>query len=102
MMTPEELEVAIRDIIVKTYCKKYVGKMTCIPACQGVGWTVIMGMNNEEKPITISAELPDDKFLKFFREELLDRNWDTVKFFTGYKTYPDDGCPINKSCECND
>jgi len=67
MMTPEELEVAIRDIIMKTYCKKYIGKMSCIPNCSGTGWTVVLGMNNVDKPITISAELPDNEFLKFFK-----------------------------------
>lgn len=102
-MTPQELEAAIRDIIRNTYRKEYVGKMTCIPLCGTEGWTVVLGMNQVEKPITISAQLPDDKFLKFFRQELLDRNWNTIKWFSGYKRYPDDNeCPISKSCKCND
>lgn len=98
-MTPKELEVAILDTIQKVYCKKYVGKIKCIPI-QPTGWIVILGMNNVDKPITISAELPDDKFLKFFEQELNDRNWDTIHWFTGYKSYPDNGCPIDKSCIC--
>lgn len=97
-MTPKELEVAILDTIQRTYHKKYVGKIKCEHL--GIGWKVILGMNNVDKPIVISAELPDEKFLKFFEQELNDRDWDTVHWFTGYKTYPDNGCPINNSCIC--
>lgn len=99
-MTPEEFELAILDTIQKVYCKRYVGKLKCVPICNAEGWTVIIGLH-ESKPITISAQLPDDKFLKFFEQELRDRDWDTVHWFTGYQIL-DDGCPINKSCACND
>ncbi len=100
-MTPEELEQAILDLIQKVYCKKYVGHIKCIPTCHNNGWTVILGLHGDYKPITISAELPDKKFLKFFEQELRDRDWNTVHWFTGYQIL-DDGCPINKSCKCND
>lgn len=100
-MTPEELEQAILDTIQKVYFKKYVGKIKCVPIPNKIGWTVIMGLGHDEKPITISAELPDNKFLKFFEQELRDRDWNTVHWFTGYQIL-DDGCPINKSCDCND
>lgn len=73
--------------------------MKCVPL-KTIGWTVILGLH-ENKPLTISAELPDERFLQFFKQELLDRNWDTVHWFTGYQIL-DDGCPINKSCNCND
>lgn len=98
MMTPEELEQAILDTILKTYHKQYVGKIKCIPITGG--WTVVLGLH-EDKPLTISAQLPDNKFLKFFEQELRDRNWDTVHWYTGYQIL-DDGCPVNKSCSCND
>ena len=94
-MTPEELEQAIRDLIMRIYCKKYVGEMLCIPMCSGEGWTVVLGMNNVDKPITISAQLPDDKFLKFFEEELNSRDWNTIKWFKGYMTAPN-----NLNCIC--
>jgi hypothetical protein len=60
-----------------------------------MGWGVWLGMNNNDKPINIIAELPDNKFLTFFREELLNRDWDTTRYFIGVKSYPDNGCPIN-------
>ena len=100
-MTPEELEQAILDTIQKVYRKKYVGKIKCLPTVGNYGWTIVLGLGCNEKPITISAELPDDKFLQFFEQELRDRDWNTVHWFTGYQ-YLDDGCPINKSCKCND
>ena len=83
-MTPEELEQAILDLIQRVYCKKYVGHIKCVPICNNKGWTVILGLHNDYKPITISAELPDKKFLKFFEQELRDRDWNTVHWFTGY------------------
>ena len=64
-MTPEELEQAIRDIIRRIYCKEYVGHMRCEPTCSGTGWTVLFGLNNDSRPIAITADLPDAKFLKF-------------------------------------
>jgi hypothetical protein len=57
-MTPEELEQAILDLIRKVYCKEYVGHMKCVPTCNG-GWTVILGLGCNSKPITISADLSD-------------------------------------------
>lgn len=98
-MTPEELELAIRDIIRKIYCKEYVGHMRCEPNCSGTGWTVLFGLNNDDRPIAISADLPDKKFLKFIEQELRDRDWDCIHWFTGYQTL-DSGCPINNKCEC--
>ena len=52
-MTPEELEQAILDTILKTYHKQYVGKIKCIPITGG--WTVILGLH-ENKPLTIEIE----------------------------------------------
>ena len=40
--------------------------MKVIPLCP-VGWTVIIGIPAPEKPMTISAELPDDEFLEYLK-----------------------------------
>ena len=42
--------------------------------------------HHQYHPIFISAELPDDKFLSFFREELRTKQLANVKYYTGYKT----------------
>ena len=97
-MNEQECKNKILQLIEDIYNKKYIGKIkvTKYP----MGWGVWLGMNNNDKPIIIAAELSDKMFLKFFKKELLDRNWDLVQFFLGYKTYPDKGCPIDSSCKC--
>ena len=97
-MNEQECKNKILQLIEDIYNKKYIGKIkvTKYP----MGWGVWLGMNNNDKPINIIAELPDNKFLTFFREELLNRNWDTTRYFIGVKSYPDNGCPINQKCGC--
>ena len=98
-MNEIECKENILCLIEAIYHKKYIGTLEVSKL--NPGWRVRLGMNNTDKPIIISAELPDDKFLKFFREELLNRDLDSVSYFLGYKEYPDNGCPIKSSCKCN-
>lgn len=100
-MNEQECKEKILQLIEDVYNKKYVGHIK-VTKLNPIGWGVRLGMNNDDKPIIIDAELPDDKFLKFFRKELLDRDWDCTKYFMGYKNYPDNGCPHDSSCSCND
>lgn len=101
-MTKDELKQHILQMIERVYCKKYIGKIF-IHKLQPVGYTVSLGMNNNDKPIVISAELDDQPFLKFFEEELRHRGLNLVKYFLGVKSYPNN-CSnnINKSCKCNE
>lgn len=86
-MNEEEMKDKILDLIECIYKKKYIGR---IKVWKDQAWNVRLGMNNDERPIFISAELPDDKFLKFFRRELQDRGWNVLQYFTGVKSYPRD------------
>lgn len=89
-------------MIEEIYKKKYIGKLF-IKRLEPMGLTVILGMNNVEKPITISAQLNDVDFLKFFRKELHDRGLNTVLFFKGVKSYPDNcNNTRTRSCKCNE
>ena len=97
-MTESEMKEAILQAIIETYCKKYIGTLE-VEKIIPEGWIVRLGMNNDEKPIVISAELSDEKFLKFFIKELRDRNWNTIHWFLGYKLYPDNGCPHDSRCK---
>ncbi len=83
-MTPTELEQAIRDLSIKVYCKKYMGEIRVKPI-DPVGWTVFLGIHGHDHGITFSAELPDDKFLKFVENELRSRNLDSAEWYTGYR-----------------
>ena len=64
---------------------------------------VRLGMNNVERPITISAQLNDVDFLRFFRKEIHDRGLNTVIYFEGVKSYPDNcNNTRTRSCKCNE
>jgi len=43
-----------------------------------VGYQVKFGLNNIDKPLVISAELPDTQFIKFIEKEIHDRRMDFV------------------------
>lgn len=49
-------------------------------------------MNNNDKPITICADLSDEKFIEYIKQELKSRSLNTIKYFMGVKTYPDQKC----------
>lgn len=101
-MTIDEIKYSILDIIEQVYQRKYIGKLY-IARLDPIGLQVKFGMNNVDKPIVISAQLNDVDFLKFLKEELRSRGLNTVKYFLGVKSYPDNcNNPINKSCTCNE
>lgn len=81
------------------YKKKYLGKLEVkeIPG----GYTLVLHLNQDEKPIRISAQGDEDTFLKIIREELRTRHFDLAEYYYGYQYYPDPGCPPKKCC-CND
>lgn len=95
-MTEDEMKKAILCLIRKVYCKEYIGTLR-LWKINPNGWVVRLGMNNDDKPIVISAELPDEKFLRYFEQELRDRNWDCSKWFIGVKSYPYH--PTDPSCK---
>ena len=95
------LKQKILDLIERIYCKKYIGTLE-VNHINPIGVTVRFGLNNDEKPIYISAELSDDDFMIFIEKELHSRRLDIVKYFLGYKDYPYN-CNIDRRCiKCND
>lgn len=74
--------------IEQKYHKKYVGKLW-VNKLEPLGFQVKFGLNNNDKPLVISAELPEKEFLKFIKQEIHDRRMDFVQYFTGYRYYPD-------------
>ena len=81
------LKQKILELIERIYCKKYIGTLE-VKHIKPIGVTVRFGLNNDEKPIYISAELDDISFLKYIEKELHSRHFDIVKYFLGYKEYP--------------
>lgn len=99
-MTIPEIEQAILDTVKKVYCKEYIGTLR-IERLQPQGLSVRLGMNVDDKPIYIAAQCDDETFIKYFEQELLDRDWDTIHFYLGTRTMPDT-CPVNPKCGCHD
>nr|DAN37437.1 MAG TPA: hypothetical protein [Crassvirales sp.] len=85
--TDGNIKEEILSIIEKIYCKKYIGTLE-IYRIIPFGLIVRFGLNCNEKPIYIAAELSDDKFLKYMEKEIRSRRFDFVKYFIGYKEYP--------------
>ena len=80
----EELKQTLICIIEEVYQKQYIGKLQ-VERLNPVGLVVKLGLNVDEKPIVIAADLEDDKFLDFFRKEVREKRLDEIKFFRGFK-----------------
>lgn len=94
--TDGKLRNEILALIQKIYCAKYIGTLEVYRIIP-LGVIVCFGLNCNEKPIYIAAELPDDKFLKYMEKEIRSRRFDFVKYFLGYKEYPYN-CPKDRRC----
>ena len=88
-MTQAEIEQAILNCFTEVYNVKFIGTLK-VERLEPIGLKVRLGIMNDYKPMYISAELDDKQFLKYFKQELYDRNLDMVEFFKGVKSYPDD------------
>lgn len=89
MKTLVDLEQAILMIICDIYCKKYTGKLkveeTLSSKGNHLGYMLKLGLNNNDKPFTISCEGDSEQFLKFVKTELLRSNFHGIDFFKGVK-----------------
>ncbi len=97
-MNTEEIKQKILSLIEEIYKKKYIGKLW-VRKMTPIGFQAKFGLNNDDKPLVITAELSDKDFIKFMRQELIDRRMDFVKYFIGVKTYPDQCQNFNTKCK---
>lgn len=86
-MTLVELEQVILEYMRKIYDKEYIGKIK-VENIYGdfrepIGYKVILGLNNEEKPLVIAKEGSEKDLLKTIYEELRFRNLVEVEYFEG-------------------
>lgn len=98
----EELKQKLIQIIQEVYRKIYIGKLQ-VERLNPVGLVVKLGLNIDEKPITIAADLEDEQFLDFFRKEIREKRLDETKYFIGDQLLPYDECSLPKGCSnrCN-
>lgn len=90
-MTTGELEQVIREYILDMYDKEYSGKLQ-IEKLNPIGYHVVFGLSTPEKPLVIYAELPDEQFLKFLKEELRIKRFNLIYYGKLYSTYPITSC----------
>ena len=87
-MTMEDLEQAILDIVKKSYCAEYKGKLKVSELKDDnnvIGYHLTLGLNNIDKPITINREGDVCNFLKFVESELRKRHLHYSTYSFGYK-----------------
>lgn len=104
-MTHQELEAAVLCIIEKAYCAKYVGKLKIdnILDCNDnvIGYRMVMGLNNYERPLTFFMHGSQKDFLKYIEKEFRSRHLHYTKYYTGYQV-PVVDCETDTSCSCNE
>lgn len=100
-MTIPDLEQVIQDYLMDIYHRKYIGKID-IKKLDPIGYCIKLGMQTPNQPITIYAELEDDKFLKFLKQDLKDRRFNLIYFGELQLRYPADCWPRSRKCSCND
>lgn len=84
------LEQAILDLIKEVYCVKYISKLKVSELRDNnniIGYHLELGMNNEDKPITMNKEGSKEEFLDFIRDELRHRYLHHTIYSLGYKTH---------------
>ena len=96
-MTITELEQVIQDYFQDIYHKRYIGKIY-IEKLNPVGYYIKFGMDRPFQPTVIYAELEDQKFLKFLKDDLKSRRFNMTCFGELNLTYQSDCNPKNTSC----
>lgn len=99
-MTTQELKQVILENIKDIYHKKYIGKISIQSFPKG--YSIKLGMNNDSAPITIYAELEDEQFLKFLKQELRDRRFNLLWFGELNLEYPYNCTKPDTRCGCHD
>lgn len=100
-MSIQDIKQATLDFI-KTYSnKEYIGKIT-VNKLDPVGYEVIIYPQGTYVPMVFYAELEDEKFLKYLKEEIRIKKFHLSNYGQLDKREPDLCYPINKSCSCND
>lgn len=77
-MTTQDIEQAIRDLIKSLYCKEYQGVLKVYETTykfpgeepEHVGYRMDLGLNKDEKPLSIACDGTAEEFIKFIEKEL--------------------------------
>lgn len=94
-MTTQDIEQAIADMITKIYCKKYQGLLRVTETFETfpgeepehLGYKLSLGLNKDEKPLTIAGQGSAEEFLRFIEKELRERRLDRIEYFTAIQLH---------------
>lgn len=105
-MTTQDIEQAIRDLIKELYCAEYQGVLKVRETTyefpgeepEHIGYRVDIGLNKDEKPLSIACQGSAEEFIQFIKKELMERSLIRTKYFTAIQLYEDfkDGCKEEK------
>jgi len=88
MMTHTELKQVILEYMRDLYKMEYIGGLD-IESLDPVGYKVSFNFDRSEMPLVIIADLPDEEFLPFIKEELRSRKLQRVKYYNATKLPPE-------------
>ena len=83
-MTHTDLKQAILDCIRQLYKMEFIGTIK-IEDLDPIGYKVSLNLDRSENPLVLIADLPDDEFLEFMREEIRSRKLHKVKHYLATK-----------------
>lgn len=89
-MTQKDLEQVILELIRTLYCKEYTGRIKVIETFDGdshLGYIIKLGLNKDERPLSIACECSEQEFPSFVKKELLDRHLELTEYFTAIQLY---------------
>lgn len=69
------------------YQMEFIGGIT-IENLDPVGYKVAINLDHSENPIILMADLPDEEFMDFIKEELRSRKLHRVKYYKTVKLPP--------------
>ena len=94
-MTHTDLKQVILDCIRQLYKMEFIGEIK-IENLNPIGYKVSLNLDRSENPLVLIADLPDNKFLKFIKEELRSRKLHKMKHYLATKV------PSNTINNCNE
>lgn len=94
-MTTLDIEQAIRDLIKRIYCREYQGRLKVYETTYKfpgeepihVGYRMDLGLNKDEKPLSIACDGTAEEFIEFIENELKSRSLARTKYFTAIQLY---------------
>lgn len=94
-MTTQDIERAIRDLIKSLYCVEYQGVLRVYETTykfpgeepKHVGYRMNLGLNKDEKPLSIACDGTAEEFIAFIEKELKERSLSRTKYFTAIQLY---------------